>query len=131
MLSDVKDEYTLTEIIGKLKEESSKEEWEFDEDEKVTLIIEESSCGYKHIFLHKEDEERKYDCDYQININGDGKPYNIKLNGDEINAKKILGGFYGLDELLFKIYAHGSKIVLDKGTDPDDYEWDLYYRHED
>ncbi|WP_346888313.1 hypothetical protein [Clostridium sp. UBA1056] len=56
MLSDVKEEYTLTEIITALKAESCKEEYEFDYDEKIELIIEDSNYGYKHIYM---DEEEK------------------------------------------------------------------------
>lgn len=128
MLSNVKDEYTLSELIEKVKGESSKEEYEYDEDDKVTLFIEDGGSGYKHIYLDEEEEDRKYSCDYQINIDNEGKPYSIKLGGNEIDTNKILGGLWGLDKLLFKIYAHGSKIVLDQGEDPEDY--DLYYRED-
>lgn len=128
MLIDTKDSYTLSEIIKKLKGESTKDEWEYDEDEKIALIIDGEEDGYKHIYLNKEDTDRKWSCDYQIDVDGEGKPYSIKLKGNEIDKNKILGGLYGLDELLFKIYAHGSKIVLDNGTDPDDY--DICYRED-
>src|SRR3712207_163105 len=128
MLLDIKDEYTLTEIIEELKGEDYRNEWECDEDDKVALIIENSGNGYKHIYLNEEEKSNKYSYDYQIDLDNDGKPYAIKLKGNEINTKKILGGLYGLDKLLFKIYAHGSKIVLDQGDDPEDY--DIYYREE-
>ena len=84
--------------------------------------------GYKHIYLSEEEPygKSKYDYDYQIDINREGKPYSIKLKGKEIDKNKILGGLYGLDKLLFKIYASGSKIILDQGLDVDDY--DIYFR---
>lgn len=129
MLKEIKEEYTLSEIIEKLKGESSKEEYEFSYDEKVELKIEDGGSGYKRIYLDEEEKDYKHDCDYQIAINKEGKPYSIKLKGNEINTKKIMGGLYGLEELLFKIYASGAKIVLDNGNDPEDY--DLYYTHED
>lgn len=129
MLKEVKQEYTLSEIIEKLKGESSKEEYEYDYGEKVELKIEDGGSGYKRIYLDEEEKGYKHDCDYQIAIDKEGKPYSIKLKGDELNTKKIIGGLYGLEELLFKIYAGGAKIVLDNGNDVDDY--DLYYRYED
>lgn len=128
MLLDIKDEYTLTEIIEELKSEDYRDEWECDEDDKVALIIENSGNGYKHIYLNEEEKSNKYSYDYQIDLDNDGKPYVIKLKGNEINTKKILGGLYGIDKLLFKIYAHGSRIILDQGDDPEDY--DIYYREE-
>lgn len=133
MLSDIKSEYTLSEIIEKAKDDFGKEEYEYDYDEQVKLIIEKSSGGYKHIYLDNTDEDldKKWEYSYQIDINREGKPYSIKLKGQEINAKKIMGGLYGLDELMFKIYASGAKIILDKGEDYEDYEDDLYYKFED
>lgn len=131
ILSDTKEEYKLTEIIEKLKGESYKEEWEFDYDEKISLTIEDGGSGYKHIYLDKEEKDSIYSCDYQIDLDKNGKPYSIKLRDNEINTKKILGGLYGLEKLLFKIYASGSKIILDQGNDADDYDYELYYRHED
>jgi len=131
MLKDTKDEYTLTEIIEKLKGESYKEEYEFGYDEKVELIIEDSDYGYKYIYMDEEEKGRKYECDYRIALDKEGKPYSIKLKGDEINTKKIMGGLYGLDKLLFKIYSSGAKIVLDQGECSEDYGYELYYTHED
>lgn len=132
MLSDVKSEYTLSELIEKLKSENPKEEYEFDEGDKISIIIEGEEDGYKHIYLSMEEAKSsygrvsKYNYDYQIDINRLGKPYSIKLKNEEINTKKILGGLYGLEKLLFKIYSSGAKIILDKGMDPEDY--DIYYR---
>ena len=133
ILSDTKPEYTLTEIIEKAKDDTTKDEYERDYDEKVHLIIEKSSCGYKHIYLDNKDDEPdyKWKYSYQISIDEEGKPYSIEFEGKEIDTKKIMGGLYGLDKLLFKIYASGAKIVLDQGEEADDYEYELYYTHED
>ncbi len=127
MLSDVKEEYTLSEIIEKLKGEDFRDEWEYDEEDKIYLEIEQNG-SFTHVYLHEDEDVRsKYNADYQIDIS-EGKPYSIKLKGDEMNTKKILGGLHGLDELLFKIYAHGSKIILDQGEDPEDYE--IWFRED-
>lgn len=126
MLSDVKESYKLSEIIEKLKSESLEDEWERDEDDRIALFIEGKEGDYRHIYLNEEDIDRKYSCDYQIDVDREGKPYSIKLKNEEINTKKILGGLYGLDRLLFKIYSTGAKIEFDCGDDPDDYE--IYYR---
>ena len=132
ILSDVKEEYTLSEIIEKVKtDDPCKELYEYDYDEHVFLIIEKTTSGYIHIYLDNDEDEphSQYMYSYQIDIDNEGKPYSIKIKGDEINTKKIMGGLYGLDELLFKIYSSGAKIKLDQGEDPDCY--DLYYNEED
>lgn len=121
------------EIIEEVKGNSFKEEYEFDHDEKVKLLIEKSSDGYKRIYLDEDDNDPSYKFEYSycIVIDKSGKPYSIELKGKEISTKTIMSGLYGLDELLFKIYASGAKIILDKGEYVDDYEDDLYYRFED
>lgn len=132
ILSDVKEEYTLSEIIEEVKgDDPCKEPYEYDYDEHVYLIIEKKSSGYTYIYIHNDDDEpySQYDYNYHIDIDKEGKPYSIKFKGDEINTKKIMGGLWGLDKLLFKIYSSGAKIVLDRGDDPDRY--DLYYNQED
>lgn len=128
MLIDTKDTYNLSEIIEKLKDEEYKykDEYDFDENDTISLFIEKSG-SFTHIYIDTEEKDYKYECVYQIDLNEE-KPYSIKLKGNEIDKNKILGGLYGLDRLLFKIYAHGSKIVLDNGTDPEDY--DIYYRED-
>lgn len=126
MLSDIKEEYTLSEIVQACKEEDCKEEWEHDEGDCITLVINGKEDGYKHIYLDVEKDEYNYSCDYRINLDKDGKVYSVKLKGEEINKDKILGGFYGLERLLFKIYSSNAKVVLDNGMDPEDY--DIYFR---
>lgn len=128
MLSNIKSEYTLTEIIDQVKKESDKEIYEVDGDQ-VYMIIDGEEDGYKHIYLSLEEQSHKYNYEYQIDINKAGKAYSVKLNDTELNTKKILGGLYGIDKLLFKIYSSGAKIILDNGMDPEDY--DLYLEGED
>ncbi|MEG1870974.1 MAG: hypothetical protein RR192_03130 [Peptostreptococcaceae bacterium] len=127
MLSDIKDSYTLSEIIETLKESSFIDQSEYDEDDKISLAITKSGI-FTHIYMDIEEKNYEYRYDYKIDIDEEGKPYSIELKGNEIDKNKILGGLYGLDELLFKIYAHGSKIVLDNGMDPEDY--DIYFKED-
>lgn len=121
MLMDVKEEYTLSEIIEQLKEEDYKEKYEYSHDDYLTLIIEER-YGFKHIYLDLEPNKSKYECDYNINIDDEGKIYSTKLENIDITKKLKIGNLYGLSEMIFKIYSSGAKIILDQGMDPDDYD---------
>lgn len=129
ILSDVKKEYTLSEIIEELKKESSKEEWEYDEDDKICLEINGNEGEYVHIYLDTEEHSYNHQYRYQIDMSDKGIPYSLEIDNKSIDTKKILGGLYGLNRLFFKIYSAGAKVVLDQGYDPDDY--DLYYKYED
>lgn len=122
MLMNVKEEYTLSEIIEQLKEEDCNEKYEYSEDDYLTLIIDETGYGYKHIYLDLEPDKSKYSCDYEIDINKEGKIYSTKLGGIDITKNLKIGSLYGLNEMIFKIYSSGAKIILDQGMDSDDYD---------
>lgn len=126
MLKDVEDEYSLSELIEELKQEDYREEWEYDEDDQITLIIEESG-SFKYIYMDKESDKRKYECDYRILIYKN-EISSVTIKNKAIDKKSIMAGFSNLGDTLFKIYASGAKIVLDCGDDPECYE--LYYRED-
>lgn len=128
LLSDIKPEYTLSELVEACKGEDCKEEWEHDEGDCIALIIDGNEDGYKHIYLDVDENTSKYSCDYQLDLDKDGKVYSVKLKGKELNKDKILGGLYGLDKLLFKIYSSGAKVVMDNAMDPEYY--DIYFRED-
>ncbi len=126
MLKDIEDEYSLSELIEELKQEDYREEWEYDEDDQITLIIEESG-SFKYIYMDKESDKRKYECDYRILIYKN-EISSVTIKNKAIDKKSIMAGFSKLGDTLFKIYASGAKIVLDYGDNPEDYE--LYYRED-
>ncbi|ENZ01665.1 hypothetical protein HMPREF1092_00899 [Clostridium thermobutyricum] len=121
MLIDVKEEYTLSEIIEQLKEDDYKEKYEYSEDDYLTLIIDETAYGYKHIYLDLESDKSKYSCDYEISIDKEGRIYSTQLGSIDITKNAKIGTLFGLNEMIFKIYSSGAKVILDKGMDPDDY----------
>ena len=122
MLIDVKEEYTLSEIIEQLKEDDYKEKYEYSEDDYLTLIINGDEDGYKRIYLDLESDKSKYSCDYEIAIDKEGKIYSTHLGDIDITKKIKIGNLYGLNEMIFKIYSSGAKIILDQGMDSDNYD---------
>lgn len=127
MLKDVKKEYKLSELIEKLKGEDYREEYEYDEDDQVTLII-DKSYSLTYISLDKKEDKSEYSCEYRLAVDKDGKIYSLKIEDKEIARNNIMAGFHGLGNTLFKIYASGAKIVLDQGDDAEDYV--LNYRED-
>jgi hypothetical protein len=123
MLSDVKQEYKLSEIIEELRES---ERGSHDHGDQMTLIIEHRSAGYIYIYLDDDEGQEQHECDYLIRLKYDGVVWNIQTSGRDFSKNNELGALFGLEELLFKIYATGAKIVLDEGEDADDYDLDYY-----
>lgn len=132
LLTNVKKEYTLTELIEELKKEDCSDLEEHDIDDRIALVIDGEKNDYVQIYLDLDDtKDRKYSYDYQISLDPQGKVYSISFEDKEIDSKKILGGLFGFEAILYKIYSSGAKIVLDEGIDADDYDYVTLFRNDD
>ncbi len=130
ILKKCKETYTLSEIIDELKKEARdfREDYEIDEDEKVTLYIRES---YSLIFIRFDVEEdvSEYRCKYSLTLRAeDNSIHSVEVDGETKDKKMKLGSQNDLTGLLFAMYANGAKVELDEGTDSDDY--DLYLKED-
>lgn len=125
MLSNAKAEYTLSEIVKELKND---EFIDFEDDE-ITLIIDNDN-SFVHIYMDPQEGVSKYSCAYKISMNKN-EVYTIKLGNKSVTTKDILANFIGFEDFLFKIYAAGSKIILDKGNYSDDYDLEIQREYED
>ncbi|PZT51988.1 hypothetical protein [Paenibacillus silvae] len=119
LLADVKPEYKLSELIEKWKESES--EYEERDGEEFSLHIGDSSYSSTWVHLDPEPDTEKYQCRYAMLVRDDATVSCLKIDDKEINAKKIMYGLDGPGKDLFKIYAHGSKLLIDKD------QVDLYY----
>lgn len=129
MLSNAKKEYTLSEIIEEFKADINDKD---DCGECITLHIEKSYSSM-YIYLDEEEDKYKYSCAYKIclDTDRDGKVWSVRIKDKEFKNTVIMGGLYGIDKLLFKIYSSGAKIILDKGIDPDMYDTGIEYEDDE
>lgn len=127
MLQKVKEEYTLSEIIEKFKNDKF---INFEDEDEITLRI-EGSAPFCYIYLDSCQGKDRYNCDYMISLN-ESIPFRVKIAGkDTLETKDILNNFIGFNDFLFKIYAAGSKIVLDEGKNEYDYDLEIVHDCED
>ena len=140
LLSDHKDVYTITEIIDTIRDEYK------DEDEKITLIIEDEG-RFVHVYLDSESDKKRWDCEYRFgvsletkkeedkiyrnesNFENTGKVYTMQINDSKISSVDMVNGMNGIKEIFYKIHLTGAKVKFDNGTDVDDYY--VYHRDED
>jgi hypothetical protein len=82
----------------------------------ITLIAEasENVDGYWHVYLDEEENTRKYDCEVQIAIDGNGKIYSLKCGGRDAKGTIIMGPLHGYQKMIFSAYACGSKFIVDE-----------------
>ncbi|KZL25653.1 hypothetical protein [Pseudovibrio sp. Ad37] len=116
LFASAPDEIRLSKLIEEFKEgELHKEEWESGE---ISLHVEESDYGYTHIHFDKEENQDKYRCDYQIDIDKDGKVYAAQAGRYQGKLDKetpiLFGRGYGFQKLLLNLYANGSKLIIDE-----------------
>ncbi|WP_411501415.1 hypothetical protein [Bacillus thuringiensis] len=127
LLLQSKEEYKLSELMKELvKEIEDLNEIGYDEYHEMSMHIEPGYFTY--IYFDAESEKDKYDCKYEICVNKESNVVeHIKIrerNRYSMGAKEfkekafdtrtIMGGFYGMEQTLFKMYARKAKLVIDE-----------------
>lgn len=124
LLSATKEEYKLSELVTEMAEEVDKDEIDYEDYHEMTMHIDDSFSLSKIVSLDPEPNKREYDCRYRFWVdNKTGKVSNIEIKDGRYSSKKeirefdaraIMRGFHGLEETLFKMYARGSKLIIDE-----------------
>jgi hypothetical protein len=103
--------------LSKLMEEFVKDIIANDEDRtdgEFSFHLEDVSHGSQWLHFDAEEGKQKYSCAYRMLLHKDGKPALIEINGKSFDKKLSLGGLYGFDALLFKMYSVGTIIEIDE-----------------
>ncbi|MGG1659532.1 hypothetical protein [Brevibacillus sp. NRS-1366] len=125
LLLTSKDDYKLSELIKELAEEvDDLGDLGYEETHEMTLIIDREWSWLIRIYFDSESNKEKYDCKYNINVDAKtGQVDTVRIRDDSYRSKKdfkefdtraIMGGFYGLEETLFKIYARKANLIIDE-----------------
>lgn len=126
MLSDVQSEYKLSDLINEMKEDALR----YDDDlygKEISFHDDEDRRVLRFISFDTEEDKSEYQCKYRISIDKEGKLNSVKINDKDFNNKVIMGGLHGIEETLFKIYTHGSKLIVDE----DEIEVEYGYERDD
>lgn len=122
LMSELPDEITLSWVLDAVRKSITQYGEGDHVYEEMTLIIEESSYGYRHIYIGKEADMDKYRCEYQLDLDKEGCIYSMKIDEDNVKSKKCVGPFHGAERKLMAAYAMKSKVILDQGEHPHDYD---------
>lgn len=119
LLASAKDEYTLSELIEQMKADESHH------GDSITLHINDEGSSLAFIYFDPDEGKRKYDCKYSITVALETNEVRaVGIDGSAFDNKVIMGGLFGLDETLFKIYTNGAKIIIDEDDIDCEYEDD-------
>lgn len=129
IFSEVPEQITLSWIVEKLVDEVKEDNAEGE----ITLIIETrdyswcESDEFLSVYLDREPDKSSRDCEYDLHLSKDKETGKYKILGLKIGNKKsgerlAFGKVYGLEKILFNIYAMNGSIELDSGVLAEDYE---------
>lgn len=123
-LGNMKDKYNFSELLKLLMQEKDE-----GEEGEISLYMRNSEyTSLVFIDFDLESEQKEYLCNYKITLDKDtNKIHSLKINDKEMEG--VLFGNDKFDTLLANIFLQGKKVILDYGTDPDNY--DLDYGSED
>lgn len=108
-----KKEWKLSEIIEKYKDEEVIPD-EHGESGTIEFIHKKSEYGTTYISFDEEDKgKERYNCKYKLMIDKEGYLYPPNVDGTPTHPIKEMGGLYGFDLFLFKLYAMKCKIICD------------------
>lgn len=129
LLKVAKPEYKLSELVKEMADEVDDMDMSDDAFHEMTMEI-DKSYSLAIISLDPEPGVDKYECKYRFWFDErTGKISNVEIKDsayrkarkiNEFDARAILYGFHGLEGTLFKMYAAGSKLILDE-DDVDQY----------
>ncbi|PHD85514.1 hypothetical protein [Bacillus toyonensis] len=128
LLLHSKEEYKLSELMKELvKEIEDLDEMGYEDYHEMSMHIEEGYLTY--VYFDAESDKDKYDCKYQVCVNKKSNvvesikireknrysSYSTKeVKEKTFDTKTIMGGFYGMEQTLFKMYARKAKLIIDE-----------------
>lgn len=131
VFSELPEQTTLSWLIEQVKEQAKEDS----DGEHITLIIEDKSREWSwskpgdsvSLYLDKNEDADKYNCEFDIHLSknkqtGHYDILGIRVSGSKPGERLSVGRIYGIEKVLFNLYAMKGQIELDKGFDADDYD---------
>lgn len=80
---------------------------------KTIESIVEDKHGLKYIYIDTEQDVKWYQCKYKIVLDKDLTVSRAEIGDKSFDNKVIMGGLYGADATIFKMWTRKSKLVID------------------
>ncbi len=125
LLLTFKAEVKLSELIKQLAVEAEDlDELGYEEAREMTLIVNREFTLFTHIYFDAKSDVAKNQCKYKVSVDGKtGEVESIRIRDNnymkkgefkEFDVHTIMGGFYGLEKTLFKMYARKAVLIMDE-----------------
>lgn len=114
ILGTAEKEYKLSDLIQEIvKQDCELNELDYDDYQEITVIIEDK-YGSKHIYIDPEEDVSWYQCKYSLTLDDDMTIRRAEIGDKSFDNKVIMGGLYGVDATIFKMWTRKSKLIIDR-----------------
>lgn len=114
ILGTAKTEYKLSDLVEAMVKQDidDLDDLGYEEYKEVTVIV-EKKYGTTYIYMDPEEDKTWHYCKYKIALNKDNTVWYVEIGDKKFDNKVIMGGLYGLDADLFKMWTRKATIVID------------------
>lgn len=107
-------EFKLSDLVKEMVKQDIEDldDLGYEESKEVTVKVEHKYSSI-YIYMDPEEDQDWYHCKYRIWLNEDYTVQTIEINDKTFDNKVIMGGLWGLDATLFKMYTRKAKVIID------------------
>lgn len=103
-------EIKLSDLVEQMKEAHKD-----DERYECTCIVDwGTSDGWGRVYLDKNGDKRKNDCEHSLAFTKEGEIYSFSIDRCDPSKKMFFGPTYGFERSLFQMYAAKTKLIIDE-----------------
>lgn len=113
LLGTAKDSVKFSEIIKEMVEDEVElNDLEYEDVKEITVHADINKT-LSFIYFDPEPDTSNYRCKYRMTLDKEGCVTSVQIADTTFDQKTIMGGLYGLNRTLFKLYTHGTKVIMD------------------
>ncbi|MCC3257476.1 hypothetical protein [Paenibacillus polymyxa] len=114
LLGTKREEVNFSELIKEMVEDECElNELDYEEVQEITVHVDADRRVLSFIYFDPEPDKSQYNCKYRLVLDKEGYINSVEIADKSFDKKTIMGGLYGLEATLFKLYTHGSKVIMD------------------
>lgn len=114
LLGTKREEINFSDLIKEMVEDECElNGLDYEEVQEITVHVDDDRRVLTFIYFDSEPDKSQYNCKYRLVLDKEGYINSVEIADKSFDKKTIMGGLYGLEATLFKLYTHGSKVILD------------------
>lgn len=114
LLGTKQESIKFSEIIKEMVDDELKlGELEYEDYKEITVHADKNYSTLAFIYFDPQPDQPNYRCKYRLVLDKEGCINSVQIADKTFDTKAIMGGLHGLEATLFKLYTHGTKVIMD------------------